>query len=185
MKNHAKFGLVSCAFLLVLFLTAGTVLAAGTWIITSDGAQIWDPDPQPGETASWSGDRDANGKANGDGILEAYVNGQLQITYAGPMLAGKVTGQGKITWPSGSSYAGDLANWSFEGHGIYQVADGPSYEGDFVDGKFSGHGHLTYADGSYYDGAFLNGQLHGQGTLYKADGSVLKQGTWSNGHFNG
>jgi len=183
MKSHAR--LVSCIFFLALFLTTGTVLAAGAWVITSDGAKVWDPDSQPGETASWSGNRDADGDASGDGILQAYVNSQLQITCEGPLVAGKVTGKGKITWPSGSSYTGDLVNWSFEGHGIYQVANGPSYEGDFVDGKFSGHGHLTYADGSYYDGAFLNGQLHGYGTLYKADGSVMKQGNWGNGHFSG
>jgi len=184
MINCAKLRLVCCIFLLILFLTAGTVLAAGAWVITSDGAKVWDPDPQPGETATWSGNRDADGNASGDGILKAYINDKLQITYEGPMVAGKVTGNGKITWPSGSSYTGNLVNWSFEGSGVYQVANGPSFEGDFVDGKFSGHGHLTYADGSYYDGAFLNGQLSGYGTLYKADGSVIKQGNWSNGHFS-
>ncbi len=208
MRSCAKVILINIALVLTLLFVAAPALAAGEWVTTRDGAMVWNSEPQPGETATWSGDRDAKGFADGVGVLKAYINGNLTATYEGPIANGRVTGKGKITWPSGAFYEGDFVDWTFQGKGfamwangnsyegdyfdnkrqgsgIYKFADGTYYEGEFFNNQFQGKGLLKMADGSYYEGSFVNGQYHGYGKLYKPDGSVLKEGHWASGKFIG
>jgi hypothetical protein len=54
---------------------------------------IWNQDPKPGDTATWSGDRDRDGYATGFGTLTWYgANGTLYARYFGNMIHGKFNG---------------------------------------------------------------------------------------------
>lgn len=44
------------------------------------GCKVWNPDPQPNESISWSGDC-VDGKAHGNGILRFYENGEEYFQY--------------------------------------------------------------------------------------------------------
>jgi hypothetical protein len=48
--------------------------AEPNWITTDKGCKVWNPNPQPNESVTWSGEC-INGKAHGNGILIWYKNG--------------------------------------------------------------------------------------------------------------
>ena len=95
----ARRGLAVCA--LNLFV-ATIALADGTYQRTKDGKTIvWNQDPKPGDTATWSGDRDREGYAKGFGTLTWYTARErsggeprqtLYASYFGNMVRGKLDG---------------------------------------------------------------------------------------------
>ena len=60
--------------LLLTLLFASGAYADGTYQRTDDRkkALVWNNDPQPGDAANWSGDRDADGYATGSGTLQWF-----------------------------------------------------------------------------------------------------------------
>jgi hypothetical protein len=85
-----------------ILLGAGPLRAAdGTYQRTKDGKTlVWNADPNPGDLATWSGDRDKDGYAAGFGTLNWYsrkangpeVKQTLYASYFGNMLRGKLDG---------------------------------------------------------------------------------------------
>src|SRR5689334_9630915 len=83
-----------------LLLFAGTVSGAGEYQQTKDGkTQVWNNHPQPGDTATWSGDRDSDGYATGFGTLTWYTletglsdKPLLYARFFGNMVQGKFDG---------------------------------------------------------------------------------------------
>lgn len=91
-------GLVSGVILLGC---AGAVLADGNYQRTKDGKTIvWNDNPRPGDVATWSGDRDSDGYADGFGTLTWYTTRRqgpeaketLYAYYFGNMVRGKFHG---------------------------------------------------------------------------------------------
>ena len=80
--------------------------------------------------------------------------------YDGPWVEGAREGQGKITYPDGSTYVGDFKN-----------------------NKREGKGDLHYSNGAYYSGDWFNDKKHGQGTFVwapnEAGKSMQFEGIWS------
>jgi hypothetical protein len=73
--------------------------AARQWLAAEEsGCQVWNEEPRPGETVTWTG-RCLEGKAQGYGaLIREYVNGNWQVLsiHWGEMEAGKSLGFG--TW---------------------------------------------------------------------------------------
>ena len=82
-----------CIFSLYLF-AVGIAFGEGTYQRTKDGKTIvWNDDPKPGDTSTWSGDRDAEGYANRIGTLTWYTaRGNVYASFRGNMVRGKFSG---------------------------------------------------------------------------------------------
>ena len=170
---------VCAAVVVSLFLLQGGALAAGNWLVTKEGPKIWNENPQPNETASWSGAADAQGYAEGRGVLKWFVDGKMDSVYEGDFVGGKYNGEGVWTSPSGERYVGDFVDGNFNGKGFRTYADGGCYEGDFVGGKYNGEG-VYWSNRLYYEGGFVDGQPNGKGVVIYADGERL-EGIFENG----
>jgi hypothetical protein len=106
----------------------------GNWIADpKTGCVVWDPSPEPGETVSWSGPC-VNGKAQGKGVLQWYVNGKPHDRVEG-------------------EYRGGIKN----GYAVIAFVSGSRFQGTFKDGKAHGEGTRTEKDGQVYSGTWTNG----------------------------
>lgn len=122
---------------LVLLLGHGAY-GEGSYQRTKDRKTIiWNNDPQPGDIATWSGDRDADRYANGFGTLTWYTAKQRLLTgsniptskslvfgrYSGTMVHGKFEG------PVNVESKGKIAHAKFvDGKRTNNWADGPAPE---------------------------------------------------------
>lgn len=78
----------------------------------NSGAYLWNPEPQDGESVTWSGDvvREGNNLyAQGRGTLTWYKDGQIIQTDEGTFERGKHHGQFRHTFPSGNVI---YSNWN-------------------------------------------------------------------------
>ena len=121
---------------------------AGEWIADSKtNCKIWNDNPQPNETISWSGEC-VDGYAAGTGVNIWYKDGKESERYEGEMKKGKHDGKGTATLANGLKYEGDWVDGKSHGKGTATLANGDKYTGDFVDDKFNGKGTMTSKDGS-------------------------------------
>ena len=104
--------------------------------------------------------------------------------YYGPLVDGRLHGEGQLRWDNGARYQGGFENGLFSGNGRLEWPGGRIYEGEFRLGAMSGHGRMSFADGTVYEGQFDNGGFGGEGRLQRPDGS-LYQGGFVNGEFEG
>lgn len=155
----------------------------GDWIISKDsGCKVWNPNPKPDETISWSGKCSSEGKALGKGILIWFKEGIKTNSYEGEMQDGKRVGKGlSIGFKEGKEtgrYEGEFRDNKFHGKGILIWADGNRYEGSFVEGTRTGLGKFTWVSGDYYEGDFIDGIRKGKGTFRWINGSYY-EGEWN------
>lgn len=126
MKGHR---LAALAFLFSLIFVS-VAYADGTYQRTEDRKKtfVWNNDPQPGDIASWSGDRDADGYATGPGTLQ-WFRAQRGFMTGSNIPARKRT-------PI-SSYSGTMVHGKFNG-GVTTVDHGKTYHATFADGRKKG-----------------------------------------------
>lgn len=75
--------------------------AAPGWITaTNQPCKIWNPEPQPDESVTWSGDC-KDGLASGKGVLEWTENGKPDVKFEGQYVNGKRNGPGVLITPDG------------------------------------------------------------------------------------
>jgi hypothetical protein len=116
---------------IIVLISASDAFAGGAYQWTNDWkkALVWNSDPQPGDTASWSGWRDENGYATGPGTLKWSRS-----------IQGFTTGS-NIAMPKNrvpiSTYSGTMVAGKFNG-GVMTVDHGKTYHATFVDGLRKG-----------------------------------------------
>ncbi len=117
------------ASILLLILAKGA-LADGAYQRTEDRKKtfVWNNDPKPDDTATWSGGRDAEGYATGPGTLQ-WFRRDRSFTTGSNIFAPKKT--------LISSYSGTMAHGKFSG-GVMTVDHGKTYHATFVDGHNKG-----------------------------------------------
>jgi hypothetical protein len=130
------------------------------WIADKRGCKVANPFPRPGETITWSGEC-KNGFANGEGVLQWYLNGKPDDRYEGNLSQG----------------------WA-EGKGVLYKQDGGKYDGTWKDSVQHGAGRYEAPDGSWYDGGWKMGKPHGQGQYRRPDGKMFI-GEWVDGVYEG
>ena len=120
-----------CLTVLLTLLFANGAYAEGTYQRTEDRkkALVWNNDPQPGDAATWSGDRDADGYATGPGTLKWFR------VERGFMTGSNISGRKRTPI---SSYSGTMAHGKFNG-GVMTVDHGKTYHATFADGHKKGH----------------------------------------------
>jgi hypothetical protein len=76
------------------------------WITTTNQpCKLWNPEPQPDETVTWSGDC-KDGLATGRGVLRWTENGKPDVVFDGEYRNGKRNGHGVLITPDGDHVEG-------------------------------------------------------------------------------
>jgi len=95
----------------------------GMFQLTREGGTfVWNKYPRPGDEASWSGDRDAEGYATGNGTITWFKRGRFTNRYTGKMVRGKLDGAVTNEDASGKKFHGTFINgvksadWSRDQH---------------------------------------------------------------------
>lgn len=116
--------------------------------------------------------------------------------YHGPLVDGRLHGEGRLEWDSGAVYTGRFRDGLMSGQGHLETGGGNVYEGEFEQGLMHGEGRMetpagdvwegrferdlitegTYrdSDGNLYEGEFENWLYHGRGRLETVYGEVLE-----------
>src|SRR5437660_878381 len=123
-------GFIVFGALLLLLILAKGALADGAYQRTEDGKKtfVWNNDPKPDDTATWSGGRDAEGYATGPGTLQWFRRDRTFTTGSNILLTNKTLI---------SSYSGTMVHGKFSG-GVMTVDHGKTYHATFVDGHTNG-----------------------------------------------
>jgi hypothetical protein len=122
-------------FVIVLLLGIAFVTrsyAGGAYQRSDDRKKtfVWNNDPQPGDTATWSGGRDAEGYATGPGTL-------TWSRFDRGFATGSNVAVTRKRIPI-SSYSGTMKRGKFNG-GVTTVDRGKTYHATFVDGQRKGN----------------------------------------------
>lgn len=115
--------------------------ATGKYQRTQDRkALVWNSDPQPGDSATWSGERDDDGYASGYGTLTWYTTKQAFTTGSNiPSAKPQVF----------AAYTGNMVHGKLDG-AVNAVAKGKKSHATFAEGKKSSEwiaGHTTIKPG--------------------------------------
>jgi hypothetical protein len=109
--NH--FGIIASAAIAFISFKAVAQTDEPTapgWITaTNQPCKIWNPEPQPTESVTWSGPC-KNGLASGKGILHWTEDGKPDAEFDGEYANGKRNGFGVMITPDGKRTEGDWAN---------------------------------------------------------------------------
>jgi hypothetical protein len=147
----------------LLFLIPLSGMAADedvAWIADKNGCKVANPFPQAGESITWSG-ACKNGLADGDGLLQWYIDGKAADRYEGTLKEGWAEGKGTLTRAEGGRYSGDWKHSLQDGNGRYEATDGSWYEGQWKQGQPHGHGQYRTPDGRTVVGEWVNGVYEG------------------------
>jgi hypothetical protein len=127
---NGRFFITCGASVLILILAKGA-LADGAYQRTEDRKQtlVWNNDPKPGDAASWSGDRDAEGYATGTGTLKWFRAERVSMTGSNLSIGTKKT--------LISSYTGAMVRGKLSGN-VTTVDHGKTYHATFADGHRKG-----------------------------------------------
>src|SRR5262245_38195345 len=147
------------------------------------GCWVWNSDPRPDDSVSWTGACGPDGRATGRGVEEWRNQGQVS-RYEGEVWDGRAEGRGVYIFANGDRYEGEFRDDKRHGRGVFVWANGDRYEGEFRDNQRDGRGVFTNVGGSRYDGAWREGAQTGLGVLTYADGGRY-EGEWRNGEKNG
>ena len=106
--NHS--GIITAAAILFVSLNAAAQTdnpAPPGWITaTNQPCKIWNPEPQPNESVTWSGPC-KDGFASGKGILHWTENGKPDVQFDGEYANGKRNGPGVMVTPDGQHTEGE------------------------------------------------------------------------------
>jgi hypothetical protein len=106
----------------LLLMATAAYGADGAYQRTKDRKTlVWNNDPQPGDVATWSGDRDEDGYATGHGTLTWYTAKKKAF-----LASAKLTVFAR--------YSGDMVRGKFDGE-VKVSAKGKTAHATFVDGK--------------------------------------------------
>jgi hypothetical protein len=122
--NSRKF-LVGSALLLLLF--ANSAFAGGAYQKTKDRkTRVWNNYPQPGDAATWSGERDADRYATGSGTLTWYMTDRKYVTGSYLPTASHITV---------IRYSGNMVRGKFDGPVVNVDEHGATFHGKFANGR--------------------------------------------------
>ncbi len=137
-------------------LDAAAVEDDVSWIADKRGCKVANTFPRQGETITWSG-KCKDGYADGDGVVQWFLDGKEDDRYEGHVGMGWADGHGVLTKTDGSKYDGDWKHSVQEGNGRYDAPDGSFYEGQWKNGKPHGQGQYRRPDGKVFIGEWVDG----------------------------
>jgi len=109
-----------------------------------------------------------------------YADGKLK--YKGPLLFGKMEGNGIYFFKNGDRYEGMFSADFFTGEGTFFFKDGSKFVGGFKYDKREGFGRSYRADGTLkFEGSYVGGFRDGPGTVFTKSGEKEFDGVWERG----
>jgi hypothetical protein len=161
---------IIAGFAVGLLSAAVPAFADEVYLPDANGCRIYDPNPKPDETVTWSGGC-VDGYGDGPGVVQ-WLHGATPGTRSeGPLVRGRFDGQVTEIFQNGARFEGTFVAGAASGRGVWTGPKGERYEGDFVRGKWSGEGTFTNASGGRYSGTWVDGKRQGQGEEVWSDGS--------------
>jgi hypothetical protein len=151
----------------------------GEWIAARENCKLWNANPSPNESVTWSGACKA-GYGEGFGVMEWSRDGEPEARSEVTLRHGKSNGPSSERLADGTVSVGTDIDGSSYGRGTMTWPDGSHFEGNFVHGAWTGAGVWTGADGSRYEGQGLNWLRDGKGTFIGASGERY-DGHWKAG----
>ena len=111
--------------------------AGACWMEISQrpGCHVWNPNPQPNETVTWTGEC-AGGLAQGTGTVTWVVPAGGGQTNTGRLQDGKNTGHWVIRFADGTLAEGPMVNGDPHGDWVVRDADGDTEIRRFENGRF-------------------------------------------------
>ncbi|KAF3642525.1 Phosphatidylinositol 4-phosphate 5-kinase 1 [Capsicum annuum] len=104
--------------------------------------------------------------------------------YDGCWEEGKMTGEGRLVWPSGASYEGEFSGGYLHGFGVFSGSDGSIYRGVWRMNTQHGIGRKQYQNSDVYDGCWKEGVREGSGRYAWSNGNMYI-GNWKDGKMFG
>lgn len=147
------------------------------------GCKIWDNEPAPNESVTWSGGC-KGGFGTGFGVQVWFENGKFEERDVGVLLHGQQNGQDAQTFSNGDKSIQDWKNGVRTGEDTYIFPNGNVIVGVFDDGHFIGKVKETYPNGETYIGSFSDDNPNGHGIATLANGDKYV-GEFTDGLFNG
>ena len=149
----------------------GRPKGSACWMGLADRPEcyLWNPNLQPGETATWTGEC-SGGLAQGTGtiiwraarnpmfiLLSDHVFVRETVEYTGRLENGKKHGRWVERYANGRVEEGPYVDGRRQGRWVWRDADGTVWEGRYWDGKKDGNWVIRNPDGqeSHVDGSRL------------------------------
>ena len=150
---------------------AGQPAGVSCWMEISrqPGCYVWNPNPQPGVTVTWTGNCNG-GLAQGAGTLTWVWDGKRQ-TNTGRLHDGRWDGHVVVRFPDGQVDEGPVADGMKNGHWVEREPNGEVREGPYVDGQRNGHWVIRRAGGTVEEGPYVDGDRIGHWVVRGPDGN--------------
>ena len=160
----------------------GRPKGSACWMGLADRPEcyLWNPNLQPGETATWTGE--CSGRlAHGTGTIAWVWDGGREISEStGRLEDGKRHGrwvERLVAWDAKIVQEGPYENGKRHGdwveHTKYRSGDDYSvHEGPYVDGEQHGQWVARFPDGRVWEGPIVKGASHGVWVTRDSDGRV-------------
>ena len=161
---------------------AGQPAGVSCWMEISrqPGCYVWNPNPQPDETVTWTGNCNG-GLAQGAGTLTWVSDGNRQAT-TGRLHDGRWDGHVVARYANGTVVEGAAVDGQQTGQWIWRYANGDVDEGPIVEGKRNGHSVVRRADGAVEEGPYVDGERHGNWIFRSRSGRVTER-TYVDGEY--
>lgn len=170
--------IIAAGAFLALRFSPASANAEDLYLPDVNGCKVYDHNPQPNETVTWSG-RCLDGYADGSGVVQ-WLQGGIPVSRSeGTLVRGRFEGHVSIASASGARFDGSFHDGERFGKGIWTWANGDSYDGNWLHDKRTGTGVLTRANGDRYQGDFVDGKWSGKGTFTTSSGERYS-GDWIN-----
>ena len=150
---------------------------AGCWkeLANQQGCYVWNPNPVPGETATWTGACGPNGVARGSGTLTWNSDGTQ--TGTGLLQGGRATGNWTWRYSNGYVFEGAYVNGQRHGNAVRRFPNGDVAEGPYVNGEFAGNWVYRFESGEVHEGPLnRDGQRHGRWVLRNPNARIEQTG---------
>ncbi len=140
-RGGALKGLGALCIALVLSTAASAQKIEPRWETDQNsGCKLWNPNPAPGESVSWSG-ACREGHADGNGVEQWFKDGKPGNRIEGEFVSGRSKGRVTITYPDGAVYVGEL---------------------DVAGNRAGDYCELILPNGARYSGACVKGEATGE-----------------------
>jgi hypothetical protein len=155
---------VTSLSIFLLLVSTSVCAAQQEVLIGKDGCSVVNLHPAENQSITWTGGC-KDGYADGDGVLEWLIDGEVREHYQGTLVKGKQEGLGFERRDDGYEYEGGFKNGLREGEGVANLSRGDHYKGSWSHGAPNGFGKMTYATGGSYDGEWKMGRREGKASV--------------------